>query len=132
MKLSLVLLFCLAALPSSSSASPDKTLVSAREALLSPSIPPSAVLLKYSETAKKSLAAPVTAEYAYALAYAGVAEGALYNLDRALITEPLSAEVRFYAAEVLNAFGLAAASDEIAAPVPAWLKVPVKLPALDL
>jgi tetratricopeptide (TPR) repeat protein len=74
----------------------------------------------------------VTAEYAYAQAYAGAPEAALYNIDRALITEPLDSEVRFYLSEMLNAFGLNDASDELSAPVPAWLKSPLKLPVLDI
>lgn len=130
MKSSLALLLCFFA--SVSSAAADKSLVLAREILLSPSGSPQAALLKYTAAAKKTVSGPVASEYAYVLAYAGMPEAALYNLDRALISEPLDAEVRFYLSELLNAFGLAAASDEIQAPVPAWLKVPIKLPALDL
>ena len=117
---------------SQSIAAPDKTLLSARESVLSSTVTPQTVLLKYAAAAKKSVAAPVAAEYAYALAYAGLPEAAFYNIDRALITEPLNAEVRFYLAEILNAFGLEDASSEVSAPAPAWLKKPLKLPALDV
>lgn len=117
---------------SQSIATPDKTLVSAREAILSPSVSPQAALAKYAATSKKTISATVAAEYAYALAYAGLPEAALYNIDRALITEPLNAEVRFYLSEIFNAFGLEDASSEIAAPVPAWLRKPLRLPALDV
>lgn len=115
-----------------SQAGPDKTLVSAREAVTSPAVPPRDALLKYSAASKKTNSASVTAEYAYALAYAGVPEAALYNIDRALISGPLDPEVRFYLSEILNAFGLSEASGELSAPVPAWLKFPLKLPKLDL
>jgi hypothetical protein len=130
MKFSLALLLCFFA--SVSFAAADKSLVLARETLLSASNSPQAALLKYAAAAKKTVSGPVAAEYSYALAYAGLPEAALYNIDRALITEPLHAEVRFYLSELLNAFGLADASDEIQAPVPAWLKTPLRLPALHL
>lgn len=126
-----MLLAALAFTALDSAAAPDKTLVSAREAILSTFIAPQAALLKYAAASKKTISAPVAAEYAYALAYAGLPEAALYNIDRALITGPLNVEVRFYLAEILNAFGLEDASSEIAAPVPAWLKEPLNLPALD-
>lgn len=113
-------------------AGPDKSLLSAREAILAASVVPQAALLKYAAASKKTISAPVAAEYAYALAYAGLPEAALYNIDRALITEPLNAEVRFYLSEIFNAFGLEDASSETAAPVPGWLKKPLKLPALDI
>ena len=131
MKSSLALFLCLSA--SVSFAAADKSLVLAREALLSPSSTPQAALLKYLAAAKNSAAAPVMAEYAYALANAGLGEAALYNLDRALITEPMNSEVRFYLAEILNAAGLQEASAEQGAPVPAWLKGgPLKLPPLEV
>jgi hypothetical protein len=73
------------------------------------------------------------AEYAYALAYAGLGDGALYNIDRALITEPMNSDVRFYLGEVLNAAGLKDAAAEESVPVPALLKSgPLKLPALEV
>jgi len=121
------LLNALFALPS---AAADNVLLSAREAVVSSTIQPQAALLKYAAAAKNNISAPVTAEYAYALGYAGLPEAALYRIDRALIAEPLNAEVRFYLAELLNAFGLEDASSEISAPVPGWLKKPLKLPAL--
>lgn len=131
MKSSLALLLCFFA--SVSSASADKSLVLARESLLSSSSTPQAALLSYLAAAKNSAAAPVMAEYAYVLAYAGLGEAALYNLDRALITEPLNREVRFYLAEILNSAGLEGPSAEQGAPVPAWLKGgPLKLPVLEV
>lgn len=130
MKAKIALLLCFSS--SISFAATDKSLILARESLLSVSVSPQTALLKYAAAAKKTVSGPVAAEYAYALAYAGLPEAALYNIDRALITDPLHAEVRFYLSELLNAFGLAAASDDIQAPVPAWLKAPLKLPALDL
>ena len=48
------------------------------------------------------------------------------------MAEPLNPEVRFYLSEIFNAFGLEDASSELGAPVPAWLKVPLKMPALDI
>jgi len=116
----------------SSFAGQDKALLSARAAVNSHSVSPQDALLKYSTASKKTNSASVTAEYSYAQAYAGVPEVALYNVDRALIAEPLNPEVRFYLSEILNAFGLKTASDELSAPVPAWLKSPLKLPALDV
>jgi len=114
-------------------ATPPKALLSAREAILSSTGTPQAAFLKYVEASKNTIAAPAVAEYAYALAYAGMGEAALYNIDRALITEPLNAEVRFYLAELLNAAGLEEASSEQSAPVPAWLGgKPLKLPALEV
>ena len=114
-------------------AGPDKTLVAARDSILSSTITPQGALVKYVTASKATNAAPVMAEYAYALAYAGLGEAALYNIDRAIITEPLNPEVRFYLAELLNAAGLEDASAEQAAPVPAWLKgKPLKLPALAI
>ncbi len=127
-----LLLASLAFISPECSAGPDKTLFSAREALLSSSITPQAALVKYAAASKKTISAPITAEYAYALAYAGLSGAALYNIDRALITEPPNAEVRFYLSEIFNAFGLEDASAEIAAPIPAWLKTLLKLPALEV
>ena len=131
-KTSILLLALLSFTTPCAYAGPDKTLLFAREAIASPSVSPQDVLLKYSEALKKTHAASVAAEYAYAQAYAGVPEAALYNIDRALISEPLNPEVRFYLSEILNAFGLADASAEFLVPVPAWLKTPLKLPALDI
>lgn len=133
MKNNFVLLLC--ALPlcaSNSFAAVDKTLLSAREAILSSSVSTQDALLKYSEAVKKTNVAAVAAEYAYAQARAGVPEAALYNIDRALVAAPLDPEVRFYLAEILNGFGLEDASAEFATPVPAWLKTPLKLPGLDM
>lgn len=113
-------------------AGPDKTLLVAREAITSPSVSPQDALLKYSEAVKKTNAAPVLAEYAYAYAYAGVPEAALFNIDRALIAEPLNPEVRFYLSEIFNAFGLEDAAAEFSVPVPVWLKTLLKLPPLDI
>ncbi len=110
----------------------DKTLLSARESILLSSAAPQTALIKYTEASKRSIAAPVTAEYAYALAWGGVPEAALFNMDRALIEAPLDAGVRFYLSEIFNAFGLEDASSELAAPVPGWLKAPLKLPVLDV
>ncbi|OIO02946.1 MAG: hypothetical protein AUJ51_05245 [Elusimicrobia bacterium CG1_02_56_21] len=131
-KTSILLLALLSFTTPCAYAGPDKTLLFAREAIASPSVSPQDVLLKYSEALKKTHAASVAAEYAYAQAYAGVPEAALYNIDRALISEPLNPEARFYLSEILNAFGLADASAEFSVPVPAWLKTPLKLPALDI
>lgn len=114
-------------------AAPDKALSAARAAVLSSTTTPQQASIKYIAAARTSDAAPVIAEYAYALAYAGLGEPAFYNIDRALITEPLNAEVRFYLGELLNAAGLQDAAAEEAAPVPAWLKGgPLKLPPLDV
>ena len=113
-------------------AGPDKALLSAREAILLSSTTPQDALVNYTAASKKSIAAPVTAEYAYALAYAGLGKAALTDIDRALIDDPFNADVRFYLSEIFNAFGLEDASSELSAPVPAWLKAPLKLPALDL
>ena len=113
-------------------AGPDKSLVAAREVVQSPEISPQDALLNYYAATKKTNTPAVLAEYAYALAYAGAPEAALYNIDRALVAEPLNPEIRFYLAEMLNSFGLEAASDEVSAPVPAWLKTPLKLPALGI
>ena len=113
-------------------AGPDKALLSAREAILSSTSTNQTVLLKYIEASKKTNSAAMMAEYSYALAYIGLGEAALYNLDRALITEPLNPDVRFYLSEILNASGLEDASAEVSAPVPAWLKTPLKLPALNI
>ncbi len=110
----------------------DTSLLSARESLLSPASSRQKTLLKYNEAAKKTVAAPAMAEYAYALAYAGLGEAALSRIDRALLAEPLNSDVRFYLSEILNAFGLEDASSELGAPAPAWLKVPAKLPNLDI
>lgn len=110
----------------------DKTLLSAREAILSSTATHQAILLKYIESSKKTDLAAVMAEYSYALAYTGLGEAALYNVDHALITEPLDPDVRFYLSEVLNAAGLEDASSEISAPVPAWLKTPLKLSPLEV
>lgn len=122
--------FVLGGLPAFAAA--DKTLLLAREAILSTSVSPQDALLKYSEAVKKTNAAPVAAEYAYAQARAGVPEAALYNIDRALVAAPLDPEVRFYLSEILNVFGLEDASVEFAVPVPAWLKTPLILPGLDI
>lgn len=113
-------------------AGPDKTLLVAREAITLPSASPQDALLKYSDAVKKTNAAPVLAEYAYAYAYAGVPEAALYSIDRALVSEPLNPEVRFYLSEILNAFGLVDASAEFSVPVPAWLKTHLKIAPLDI
>ncbi|HNT97287.1 MAG TPA: hypothetical protein PKK31_03360 [Elusimicrobiales bacterium] len=130
----LPLIFILAALLAAAplSAAPDKKLLAARETLLSPAAAPLDALDKYLSAARTAADAAVMGEYAYALARAGLAEAAFYNIDRALITEHLDPEVRFYLAELLNAAGLEDASAEQGAPVPAWLGVPLKLPALDL
>jgi tetratricopeptide (TPR) repeat protein len=40
--------------------------------------------------------------------------------------------VRFYLSEILNASGLEDASSEVSAPVPGWLKTPLKLPKLSI
>ncbi len=111
-------------------AGPDKALLSAREAILLSSTTPQAALVKYTAASKKTDAAPVAAEYSYALAKAGLGEAALYNIDRALIAEPLNADIRFYLAEIFTSFGLEDASSELSAPVPAWLKTPLKLTTL--
>jgi len=124
-----LLLASLSAAPAYSG--PDKTLISARETILSSTSTPQDALLKYNAAARKSAAPAVMAEYAYALAYAGLGEDALYQLDRALLAEPLNAEVRFYLSEILNAFGLDDASAELAAPVPGWLGTPLELPRLE-
>ena len=122
-----VLAFCV----SGSFAAADKTLLSAREAIAAPAVAPQDALLKYSAAVKKTNAAPVLGEYAYALAYAGLGGAALAAIDRALIYEPFHPELRFYLSELFNAAGLEGASAEISAPVPAWLKgKPLKLPAL--
>lgn len=126
-----LLLAALAFCASGSSAAVDKTLLSAREAITSSAVSPQDALLKYSEAVKKTNAAPVFGEYAYALAYAGLGEAALTSVDRALIAEPLHPEIHFYLSEILNAAGLESASAELSVPVPAWLKgKPLKLPAL--
>lgn len=127
----LLLALLLYSVPYSHSAA-DKTLLSAREALLSSSAAPGDAVLKYTEALKKTDAAPALAEYAYALAHSGAARASLFNIDRALIAEPLNPEVRYYLAELLNAFGLKDASDELSAPVPSWLKNPLVMPALDI
>ena len=114
------------------SAAPGKKLFSAREAIRSPVVTPLDALDKYLSAARTAADAAVMGEYAYALARAGLAEAAFYNIDRALITEHLDPAVRFYLAELLNAAGLADASAEQGAPVPAWLGAPLKLPALAL
>ena len=134
MKNSFGLLLCaLALFVSGAHAAADKTLLSAREAILSPSVSPQTALLKYSEAVKKTNAAPVLGEYAYALAYAGLGEAALTSMDRALIAEPLQPEIRFFLSELFNAAGLADASAELSVPVPVWLKgKPLKLPQLDV
>jgi len=134
MKNSFVLLLCaLAFCASSSYAAADKTLISAREAILSGSVSPQDVLLKYSEAVKKTNAGPVLGEYAYALAYAGLGEAALTSIDRALIAEPLHPEIRFCLSEIFNAAGLESASDDISAAAPAWLKgKQIKLPKLGV
>lgn len=134
MKNSFVLLLCaLAFCASISYAAADKTLLSAREAILSGSVSPQDALLKYSEAVKRTNAAPVLGEYAYALAYAGLGEAALTSIDRALIAEPLHPEIRFCLSEIFNAAGLEAASDDISAAVPAWLKgKQLKLPKLEV
>ncbi len=131
MKLFAVLLPAfLCAVPAS--AGTDKSLLAARKTILSSASTPQKALIEYSAASKKSAAAPVMAEYGYALAYAGLGEAALYQLDRALITEPMNPESRFYLGEVLNACGLEDAASEESAPVPAWLGKPLKLPALEL
>lgn len=127
----LFLVFLLWAAPYSF-AGTDKTLVSAREAITSPSVSPQNALINYSAASRKTNSASVTAEYAYSQAYAGAPEASLYNIDRALIAEPLNPEVRFFLSEILNAIGLEAVSDEVSGPVPAWLNAPLKLPALDI
>jgi len=133
MKNSFVLLLCALALCASNLYAADKTLLSAREAILSHSVSPQDALLKYSEAVKKTNAAPVLGEYAYALAYAGLGEAALTSIDRAMIAEPLQPEIHFFLSELFNAAGLAGASAEVSATVPAWLKgKPLKLPALDV
>ena len=114
------------------SAAPDKKLLSARETALSPTATPLEALDKYLSAARTAADAAVMGEYDYALARADLAEAAFYNIDRALITEHLDPAVRFYLAELLNAAGLEDASAEQAAPVPAWLGAPLKLPSLDL
>lgn len=114
------------------SAAPDKKLLSARETALSPSAAPLEALNKYLAAARTAAEASIMGEYAYALARAGLAEAAFYNIDRALITGHLDPEVRFYLAELLNAAGLENASAEQGAPVPAWLGAPLKLPPLAL
>lgn len=121
-------LFC----SGNSFAAPGKKLLSAREAALSAAAAPLEALDKYLAAARTAADAAVMGEYAYALARAGLAEAAFYNIDRALVTGHLDSEVRFYLAELLNAAGLADASSEQGAPVPAWLTTPLKLPALDL
>ncbi|OGR66560.1 MAG: hypothetical protein A2X31_04365 [Elusimicrobia bacterium GWB2_63_22] len=128
-----LLLAALALCASALSAAADKTLVSARQAILSASVPPQDALLKYTAAVKKTNAAPVLGEYSYALAYAGLGEAALASVDRALIAEPLQPEIRFYLSEIFNAAGLEDASTELSAPVPAWLKgKSLKLPELDV
>ena len=128
-----LLLAALFSLPQVCNAAPDKALSAARAAVLSSATTPQQALIKYIAAARTSDAAPVMAEYGYALAYAGLGEAALYNIDRALITDPLNAEVRFYLGELLNAAGLEDASAEEAAPVPGWLKGgPLKLPPLEV
>jgi hypothetical protein len=117
---------------SDSTAASDKKLLSARETALSPSAAPLEALDKYLSAARTAADAAVMGEYAYALARAGLAEAAFYNIDRALITGHLDPEVRFYLAELLNAAGLEDASSEQGAPVPAWLGAPLKLPPLAL
>lgn len=134
MKNSFVLLLCaLVFCASISHAAADKTLLSAREAILSGSVSPQDALLKYSEAVKRTNAAPVLGEYAYALAYAGLGEAALTSIDRALIAEPLHPEIHFYLSEIFNAAGLEDASDDISASAPVWLKGrQVKLPKLEV
>ncbi len=128
-----LLLAALFFLPQVCNAAPDKALSAARAAVLSSTTTPQQALIKYIAAARTSDAAPIMAEYGYALAYAGLGEAALYNIDRALITDPLNAEVRFYLGELLNAAGLEDASAEGAAPVPGWLKGgPLKLPPLEV
>ncbi|MBI4655640.1 MAG: hypothetical protein HY746_02715 [Elusimicrobia bacterium] len=112
-------------------AEPSTKLESARETLLVSSMP-AQIILKYSRTAKKTSDPKIIAEYAYALAFCGLPEASIYNIDRALIAAPLDADVRFYLSEILNAFGLEKASDEIASAAPAWLKQPLNLPKLEL
>lgn len=114
-------------------AGPDRALLSARETILLSSTAPHDALLKYVEASKKTISAPVIAEYAYAQAYAGLPEAALYNIDRALFMEPLDPDVRFYLSEIFHSFGLEDAASELSAPVPAWLAgKPLRLPSLDI
>lgn len=130
MKLSLVpLLALLCAVPVF--AGTDPSLLSARKEILSSSSTAQQIVIKYAAAAKKTNLPQVTAEYAYALAYAGVGEAAFYNIDRALLAAPVDPEVRFYLSELLNAAGLEDAASELSAPPPAWLNgAPLKLPAL--
>lgn len=102
----------------------------ARNALLSSSPQRAAAL--YAPQAAVSIDALRIAEYAYALAVAGFAESALYNIDRALVLDPLNSEVRFYLSGVLSAFGLDDAGAEQRCAAPRWLKKPPAPPALDI
>lgn len=132
MKLTFALLLALLySVPAS--AGTDPSLISARKEILSSSSTAQQITVKYTAAAKKTNLPQVTAEYAYALAYAGAGEAALYNIDRALLAAPLDPEVRFYLSEILNAAGLDDAAAELSAPPAGWLNgAPLKLPALSV
>lgn len=108
----------------------DQKLEQARVVLQSG--PAAQAVALYAPLAARTASAERAAEYAYALAAAGFSESALYQLDRALISEPLNADVRFYLAELLAAFGLDDAGAEQHAVAPGWLKKPAVLPALSV
>ena len=114
-----------------SPAKEDAVLKEVRAAVLNPASSASDTVLKYSEFSGKAADPAVTGEYAYILGYYGLAEEALYHIDRALIAGPYDCRVRFYLSGLLSAFGVPAGA-EISGCLPAWLKEPLKLPALEI
>ncbi len=107
----------------------DESLKEAHEFLLAAN--PDA-LLKYEETLKKSADPSLAAEYAYALAYFGLGESALFNIDRALIMSPANPAVRFYLSEILKVAGIEDTGEIAACGRPKWLKRPLALESLKL
>lgn len=92
----------------------------------------SATLLEYKETLKKSAEPSLRGEYALALAYFGLGESALYNIDKALISTPFDCRIRFYLSEILKAFNAEETEVSGECKRPLWLKEDLKLPSLTL
>jgi len=79
----------------------------------------------YSSIAGGSQDPEMLAEYGYALAAAGYADPGLAQLDRAFLSEPMNAGVRFLGARALTALGMEDAAKEMGGAAPAWLVKPV-------
>jgi|GEM_PF-1513813 len=78
-------------------------------------------LQKYSQLAKSSSSAALSAEYSLALAANGLTEAALWELDRAFLLDAADNEVLYVSSVLFAALGYRSVAEELARPAPDWI-----------